>query len=76
MVFRFDARYTNLASGKQQASDDNLKQRSHFHPLKSPAMLSIENVQKEDEAIYVCRVDYQFSPSKYSKIYFKIIRKY
>ena len=76
-VIRFDARgQPSLGEGKHTVSDGTQvggRQRALFMSVNDPPVLSLEGVRESDAGMYVCRVDFRISPTKYTKVNLTII---
>jgi hypothetical protein len=65
---RFDARGRSLREAIHWADEDVFKSKAHFSHDTVPTGLRIKNVRREDAGVYRCRVDFQKSPTKNSRI--------
>lgn len=73
--FSFDARATDFEKGSHWLDEKSLGSRAYFQASATPPSLIINDAQDSDSGIYRCRVDFQKSPTKNSRVQLKIIRK-
>jgi hypothetical protein len=52
------------------------RQRALFMSVNDPPVLSLEGVRESDAGMYVCRVDFRISPTKYTKVNLTVIGEY
>lgn len=71
--FSFDLRDKHSSNAKPWSSPNIFKNRATFAARKQPALLIIDMVTMEDETVYRCRVDFQNSPTRNSKVNLTII---
>ncbi|XP_013793132.1 synaptogenesis protein syg-2-like, partial [Limulus polyphemus] len=71
-VYSFDARSGSFYKATH-FTDNPLSSRAHFNVNYKPPALKIENVIKDDEGEYECRVDYRKARTEKWKIFLKII---
>lgn len=76
IYFSFDARTTEFEKGSHWLDEKSLGSRAYFQASTSPASLIINEAQDSDSGIYRCRVDFHKTPTRYSRVQLKIIRKY
>ncbi|XP_064101864.1 uncharacterized protein LOC135212428 [Macrobrachium nipponense] len=64
-VYSIDAREVSLQSAPHWSS---LQDRAHFDLSTQPHVLTIKNVEADDQAEYRCRVDFRASPTRNLRI--------
>uniref|UniRef100_T1GRC7 Ig-like domain-containing protein n=1 Tax=Megaselia scalaris TaxID=36166 RepID=T1GRC7_MEGSC len=72
LSWNFDRRDLSTDTGSHWA-DDSLGRRAYFHVAARPAALTIKNTTAEDNGVYRCRVDFQKSPTRNSKVELRVI---
>ncbi len=73
----FDLRNKHPSQGaKPWSSPTVFKNRATFLPKTQPAFLIIDSITPEDETVYRCRVDFQNSPTRNSKVNLTVIGKF
>lgn len=73
--FSFDVRGRLFNQAKLWSSPTVFGVRAFFRAITSPATLVIDNIQLTDEGVYRCRVDFNNSPTRNSKVNFTVIGK-
>ncbi|XP_065211845.1 protein turtle homolog B-like [Planococcus citri] len=72
-LYSFDVRNKPFDSAKPWSSPTVFKDRAKFVAKTQPAFLVIDPIRTEDETVYRCRVDFQNSPTKNSKVNLTVI---
>lgn len=72
-VYSFDLRNKHFSNAKPWSSPTIFKNRATFVAKTQPALLIIDSVTLEDETVYRCRVDFQNSPTRNSKVNLTVI---
>ncbi|XP_015191798.1 PREDICTED: hemicentin-1-like isoform X2 [Polistes dominula] len=70
-IYSYDMRGKHLE--KHWKNKEHLNEFTHFRMNTDPAMLIINSVEEKDEGDYRCRVDFNKSPTRNSRIYLTII---
>lgn len=73
--YSFDLRNKNPYDAKPWSSPTIFKNRATFVAKTQPALLIIDTITLEDETVYRCRVDFQNSPTRNSKVNLTVIGK-
>ncbi|XP_055382448.1 uncharacterized protein LOC129612717 [Condylostylus longicornis] len=71
-IYSFDKRTSKFENGSHWV-DDILGKRAFFLIAGKPAALTIRNTRSEDSGMYRCRVDFQKSPTRNSKVQLRVI---
>lgn len=72
-LYSFDVRGRQFNQAKLWSSPAVFNERAFFRAATNPATLVIDNIQLGDEGVYRCRVDFNNSPTRNSKVNFTII---
>ncbi|CAG0879446.1 unnamed protein product [Cyprideis torosa] len=72
-VYTFDLRNRNLAQGRHRVDEARFGKRAYFYTMRDPPILSIKNLIESDEGIYLCRVDFENSPTRYTWVNLSVI---
>lgn len=73
--YSFDARKSTIENGTHWFDQTLLNGRGRFDARARPAMFAIDAVRITDTGLYRCRVDYQKTPTRNSKVNLTIIGK-
>lgn len=73
--FSVDTRDSNFAQGTHW-SDETYRERLSFHVEGRAGTLTIKSTTEDDTGEYRCRVDFQKSPTRNSKVNLTVISKY
>ncbi|XP_044317431.1 uncharacterized protein LOC108043645 isoform X2 [Drosophila rhopaloa] len=71
-IYSVDTRDSNFAQGTHW-SDENYRERLSFHVEGRAGTLTIKSTTEEDTGEYRCRVDFQKSPTRNSKVNLTVI---
>lgn len=74
-LFSVDTRDSNFAQGTHW-SDETYRERLSFHVEGRAGTLTIKSTTEDDTGEYRCRVDFQKSPTRNSKVNLTVISKY
>ncbi|XP_039283060.1 hemicentin-1 isoform X2 [Nilaparvata lugens] len=72
-LYSFDVRGRQYGTAKLWSSPSAFGTRAFFRTATKPAELLVDDLQLTDEGIYRCRVDFQNSPTRNSKINLTVI---
>ena len=73
-IYSFDARHSSLIdAGSHHEGNGSLGGRSYFNTTQRPAALIITSTKGFDTGLYRCRVDFQKSPTRNTKIQLNVI---
>jgi len=73
--FSVDTRDSNFAQGTHW-SDETYRERLSFHVEGRAGTLTMKSTTEDDTGEYRCRVDFQKSPTRNSKVNLTVISKY
>ena len=73
--FRIDFRNENQSVPFHFSGKESYSYRAAFEMEKTMSQLLINNVNYDDAGVYLCRVDFRKSPSKYSRDTLSVISK-
>ncbi|KAG8222026.1 hypothetical protein J437_LFUL002788 [Ladona fulva] len=60
----FDVRGKALSQATHWSSPNAFGPRAYFRTVSDPASLVVDDVQRSDEGVYRCRVDYRNTPTR------------
>ncbi|XP_055701884.1 nephrin-like isoform X1 [Phlebotomus papatasi] len=72
-IYSFDARGSHLDGGSHWSDDTSIAGRGIFQAKTKPAILALQSSRSSDSGIYRCRVDFQKSPTRNSKVNLTVI---
>ncbi|KAB0805670.1 hypothetical protein PPYR_02640, partial [Photinus pyralis] len=72
-IYTFDSRDKPLEQGKHWADESILGGRAFFRHNEHPSKLTIDIVKDADAGVYLCRVDFQRTPTRNAKVNLTII---
>lgn len=72
-LYSFDVRGRQFNHAKLWSSPTFFGQRAFFRAVTNPAQLFIDTIKESDEGIYRCRVDFNNSPTRNSRVNFTVI---
>ena len=64
-----------MESRRRWSNGTVFSDRADFVPQSRPATLTLQPSVREDSALYRCRVDYQFSRTRYALVNLTVIGK-
>ncbi|CAG0881024.1 unnamed protein product [Darwinula stevensoni] len=70
-IYIYDARAGVMSESHRPS--ESIRGRARFLPHQKPPVLQIQEVSVRDEASYICRVDFQRQPTRYTKVNLTII---
>ncbi|XP_071454107.1 neural cell adhesion molecule 1-like [Hetaerina americana] len=63
-LYSFDVRGKALSQATHWSSPNAFGSRAYFRTVSDPASLVVDDVQRADEGVYRCRVDYRNTPTR------------
>ena len=73
LLFRYDSRNRNQIRGEHWVDSSLDRSRVQFQPDAHPAHLRVTAVERADQRLYRCRVDFLHSPTRNSRVNLTVI---